>query len=89
LAKSDDIIVGTFRYFEPSVVYYSGKNVRILQSPREVADFISSHPRAFVITEGDRFTNNDLNNVLIGGVLERSRHKRFLYGRDLILIGRR
>jgi 4-amino-4-deoxy-L-arabinose transferase-like glycosyltransferase len=87
-AKSEDIEIGTYDYFEPSVVFYAGKKVRILTHPRQVAEFISSSPRAYVITKGDKYTQNALNEVMFGNATELSRHKNFFRGRELVLIGR-
>lgn len=86
LAKSDDVRFATFEYFEPSLVYYTGKPVRQLKTSREVADFLTSHPHAFVIAKSSRVS--ELRNEMSGGYGDLIRHKHFLKGHDLSLIGR-
>ncbi len=84
-AQSADVSIATFDYFEPSLVFYAGKKVRKLDSPRQVADFIASEPHAYVVARANRY--NELRDVLMGNVRELTRHRNFLTGHDLILIG--
>lgn len=86
IAKADDVTFATYEYFDPSLVFYTGKPVRQLNTSRKVADFLVSHPHAFVIAKSSRF--NDLRNDLTGGFGELKRHKHFLKGHDLTLVGR-
>ena len=85
-AGGEDFIIGTYRYFRPSVVFYAGKRVAVLQSSLEVADFLASHPHAFVITPLNK--HNELRENLRGDVSELSRHRDFLHRDELILLGR-
>ncbi len=86
MAAGADINIGTYGYFEPSVVYYAGNQVSILNTPWEVADFLASHPHAFVITPLSR--HNELRDVLTGDISEVMRHRNFLHRTELILLGR-
>ena len=86
ISKSSDVIIGTYGYFEPSVVFYSENQVRLLKTPRQVADFLNGHAHGFVIAKVADF--NELRGELFGGYGEVSRHRNFLRGRELILIGR-
>jgi len=86
MAKSSDIVIGTYDYFEPSVLFYAGRKVSRLESSRKVADFIASHPHAFVITKEKKV--NDLRADLSGGTGQLSRHRNFMSGRELVLVGR-
>jgi len=85
-AGSKDIDLATYDYFEPNLVYYVGKPVHKLDTARDVADFISSHPHAYVITRASK--HNDLRDELRGDVGELSRHRNFLGREELILLGR-
>lgn len=87
LAGTGDVEIGTYKYFQPSVLYYAGKKTPVLKSTREVADFISSHPHAFVITRPSEL--NELLNDLPSDASELTRHRNFLERDELILIGRR
>ena len=78
--------IGTYRYFKPSVTFYAGQKVTVLESTREVADFFASHPHAFVITFAAQ--HNALRDDLNSDVTELSRHRSFLRRDDLILLGR-
>ena len=86
LAAGEDFEIGTYSYFQPSVVFYAQKKVRLLQTPRQVADFLSSRPHAFVIT---RLKNhNELRDELGSDVRELMRHRDFLRREELILLGK-
>lgn len=86
-AGSDEFEIGTYKYFQPSVLYYAGKKIPVFKSTQEVADFIASHPHAFVITRPSEL--NELRNDLPGDASELSRHRNFLERDELILVGRR
>ena len=86
LSKGEDFIIGTYGYFRPSVTFYAGKKVTVLQTSPQVADFLASHPHAFVITPANK--HNDLRENLRGDVSELSRHRDFLHRDELILLGR-
>src|SRR5262249_38511639 len=62
LGATADVRVATYDYFEPSIVYYAGQTVHRLNTPREVADFMSSHRNAFVITRPSR--ENELRDEI-------------------------
>ena len=85
-AGGDDFIIGTYSYFRPSVAFYAGKKVTVLQTSPQVADFLASHPHAFVITPANK--HNELRENLRGDVSELSRHRDFLHRDELILLGR-
>ena len=85
-AKSAEVEIATFRYFEPSVVFYAGKPIQTLGSAREVADFLASHNNGFVITKATDL--NELREELLSNVSELSRRRNFMHGRELILLGR-
>jgi 4-amino-4-deoxy-L-arabinose transferase-like glycosyltransferase len=85
-SKGEDFVIGTYRYFRPTVAFYAEKKVTVLQSSRQVADFLSSHPHAFVITPANK--HNELREDLRGDVSELSRHRDFLHRDELILLGR-
>ncbi len=85
-SHGEEFEVGTYKYFQPTVLFYAGKKIPVLKSPRQVADFISSHPHAFVITRPSEIT--ELRNELTGDANELSRHRNFLHRDELILIGR-
>lgn len=87
IAGTDSVEIGTYDYFEPSLVFYTGKSVPRLRTPREVADFVSGKSNAFVITR--RTKENELRDELRGDVGEVARHRSFLGREDLILIGRK
>ena len=84
-AGQTDVHIGTFDYFEPSVVFYAGRDVTKLNTPRDVADFLTAHPKSFVITRATRF--NELREVLPISANPISRRRNFLHGYELILIG--
>ncbi len=86
LSKGEDFIIGTYGYFRPSVAFYAGKKVTVLQTSPQVADFLASHPHAFVITPANK--HNELRENLRGDVSELSRHRDFLHRDELILLGR-
>ena len=81
-----EIEIGTYRYFQPSIVFYTGKRITVLQTPREVADFLADHPYGYVITRAD--VHNELRDDLPINVSELSRHRNFLKRDELILLGR-
>ena len=81
-----EIEIGTYRYFQPSVVFYAGKRITVLQTPREVADFLADHPYGYVITRVE--AHNELRDDLPVNVSELSRHRNFLKRDELILLGR-
>ena len=85
-ARGEDFTIGTYAYFRPSVVFYTGKKVRVLNTSVEVADFLASHPHAFVITPLNK--HNELRENLRGDISELSRHRDFLHRDELILLGR-
>ena len=85
-SNGEDFVIGTYGYFKPSVVYYAGKKVTVLQSWPEVSDFLSGHPHAFVITPAVK--HNVLPQELRGDISELSRHRDFLHRDELILLGR-
>ena len=85
-ADGEEIEIGTYAYFQPTVLFYAGRKTPVLKSPREVADFLAGHPHAFVITRATEL--NDLRNELRSDVSELSRHRNFLHRDELILLGR-
>ena len=85
-AAGAEIEIGTYGYFQPSVVFYARKKVTVLQTPNQVADFIATYPHAFVITP--MVKHNELRDVLMGDVSELMRHRDFLRREELILLGR-
>ncbi|WP_010582857.1 ArnT family glycosyltransferase [Schlesneria paludicola] len=85
-AKSEEIEIATFRYYEPSVVFYAGKPIPTLGSAREVADFLAGRNNGFVITKATDL--NELREELHSNVSELSRRRNFMHGRELILLGR-
>jgi 4-amino-4-deoxy-L-arabinose transferase-like glycosyltransferase len=85
-SRGEDFEVGTYKYFQPTVLFYAGKKIPVLKTPRQVADFITRHPHAFVITRPSEL--NELRNELTGDANELSRHRNFLHRDELILIGR-
>ena len=85
-AKSPDVEIVTFRYFEPSVVFYAGTPVHTLATVRQVADFLSNHRHGFVIADAKDLT--ELREELPINISEQSRLRNFLHGRELILLGR-
>ena len=87
-SKSNDVVIGTFEYFEPSLVFYTGKKVPHLKTARQAADFLSSHPHGYLIYSFNKLNQNTLNETIIGGGREISRHKNFFHGRELVLLGR-
>lgn len=86
LAKSAEIKIATYRHSEPSLVFYMRKKVPILSTPLQVADFIASDPHAYVLTRASYL--NELREELRAASGERARHRNFLKGYELILIGR-
>jgi 4-amino-4-deoxy-L-arabinose transferase-like glycosyltransferase len=86
IAKGADVEIGTYAYFQPTVLFYAGKKTPVLKSPREVADFMASHPHPYVITRPSELT--ELRNELTSDIVELSRHRNFLRRDELILIGR-
>ena len=89
LAGGADVEIGTYSYFQPSVVYYAGyagKRVTVLHTPRQAADFLVSHPHAFVITPANK--HNELRDELSSNIAELSRHRNFMRRTELILLGR-
>ena len=60
-SKSNDVVIGTFDYFEPSLVFYTGKKVPHLKTARQAADFLSSHPHGFLIYSFNKLNQNALN----------------------------
>ena len=58
------------------------KTVRKLSTPRQVAEFLVSHPHAFVITRANK--HNELRDELPGDIGELSRHRNFLGREGLI-----
>ena len=85
-SKGEDFTIGTYGYFRPSVAFYAGKKVTVLQTSPQVADFLASHPHAFVITPANK--HNELRENLRGDISELSRHRDFLHRDELILLGR-
>lgn len=85
-AKSDNVEIATFRYFEPSVAFYAGKTVVTLDTAREVADFLGRYNNGFVITQATSL--NELREELRSNISELSRQRNFMHGRELILLGR-
>ncbi|HEY0984351.1 ArnT family glycosyltransferase [Schlesneria sp. T3-172] len=89
LSNDGEVEIGTFRYFQPSVVYYAGyagKRVTVLHTPRDAADFIAGGPHRFIITPVSK--HNELRDELPGNIAELSRHRNFLRRTELILLGR-
>lgn len=84
-AESNDVNLATYQYFEPSLVFYTGKNVLVLNTSREVADFMSGHRHAFVVTRASK--HNELRDDLQSNVGELSRRRNFLGREELILLG--
>ena len=85
-SKGEDFTIGTYGYFRPSVAFYAGKKVTVLQTSPQVADFLASHPHAFVNTPANK--HNELRENLRGDISELSRHRDFLHRDELILLGR-
>ncbi len=86
IAGTSDIEIATYGYFDANVVFYAGKKVRRLDSPRQAADFIAGHPHAFIIAKASQ--HNELRNELLDDVRELARHRRFLIREEMILLGR-
>ena len=84
---SPDVVIGSYAYFEPSLVFYAKQPVRILDTPRQVAEFINHHPHSFVITKSDRYLENELRELLLAQPHPLSKHKHFLSGRELAMWG--
>jgi hypothetical protein len=80
--------VGSYHYFRPSFVFYTGQHVAQFASPEAVGAFFEQHPRsAFVITSD---TNaKTLAPALPADVVVLDTRPRFLQQGNLVVLGRR
>jgi len=85
-AGGEEIEIATYKYFQPTVLFYAGKKIPILKSTREVADFLASHRHPFVITRASEM--NDLRNDVLSDFSTLSTYRNFIKRDELILIGR-
>ena len=85
-AKTNDINLATYGFFDANAVFYAGKRVQKLDTPREVANFLAANSPAYIIArERD---HNALREELTSDVIELSRHRNFLRRDERILLGR-
>jgi len=79
--------LASYRFFRPSLVFYSGRNVEKLSAPEEVAQFFDSHPgEAFLVTTDAELAK--LRGQLPLDVSVLTSRKRFLRSGELVLLGR-
>jgi hypothetical protein len=59
LAEQDepDVRVGCYKYFQPSVVFYSGREVRSLTSAKEVVEFLRCPLRVYLFVPAQVWEN--------------------------------
>lgn len=86
LSGGEEIEIATYKYFQPTVLFYAGKKIPVLKSTREVADFLASHRHPFVITRATEL--NDLRNEVLSDFSTLSSYRNFIKRDELILIGR-
>lgn len=85
-AGGAEIEIATYKYFQPTVLFYAGKKVPVLKSTREVANFLASHRHPFVITHAKEL--NELRNDVLSDFSTLSSYRNFIKRDELILIGR-
>jgi hypothetical protein len=77
--------LATYDYFQPNLVYYSGKRVTELRTTQQVGEFLRGRRFAFVIIPKKR--HNELMDEIQGHIVELASYHEFLRGRELILLG--
>jgi 4-amino-4-deoxy-L-arabinose transferase-like glycosyltransferase len=79
--------VGSFHYFRPSFVFYTGQAVSQLSEADDVTQFFSSHPGgAFLLTTDERYES--LRSSLPSDVMVVETQRRFLRPGQAVLLGR-
>jgi len=79
--------VAVYRFLRPSLVFYAGQPVAVLRNEEDVARFLASSPRPYVITldeHGER-----LKRLLPGQLEEVSRRPRFLRPGEVVVLAPR
>jgi 4-amino-4-deoxy-L-arabinose transferase-like glycosyltransferase len=80
--------IGSYHYFRPSFVFYTGQRVAQFASPEAVGAFFEQHPRsAFVITSDTNAAK--LAPALPADVVVLDTRPRFLQQGNLVVLGRR
>ncbi|HTM54786.1 MAG TPA: glycosyltransferase family 39 protein [Pirellulales bacterium] len=79
--------LASYRFFRPSLVFYSGRYVEKLSAPEDVAQFFDSHPgEAFLVTTDAELAK--LRGQLPLDVSVLTSRRRFLRSGELVLLGR-
>ena len=85
--SGEQAAIGSFNYFRPSFVFYTGRPVAEFESTDDVQSFFASHPgTAFIVTTEDAYRT--LAPTLPTDVTVLDRHPRFLRPGDALLLGR-
>jgi 4-amino-4-deoxy-L-arabinose transferase-like glycosyltransferase len=84
-AMSDDAQLTTFKFFEPSLVFYRAAQIERCGSSEEVDTLLNDPAPTFVITTDDRV--DEIAAVASGRLVEVSRQRRFLRPGELVLLG--
>jgi hypothetical protein len=81
-----DYQLATFRYFSPSLVYYSNRCVLDCRDTDQVREFFRHAETPFLVTKAEEFGR--LTGSLPADAVECLRQRRFLHSGDVVLIGR-
>ena len=85
--SGEQAAIGSFNYFRPSFVFYTGQSVAEFDSTDDVQSFFAAHPgTAFIVTTEDAYRT--LAPTLPADVTVLDRHPRFLRPGDALLLGR-
>jgi 4-amino-4-deoxy-L-arabinose transferase-like glycosyltransferase len=79
--------IGSFHYFRPSLVFYTGRPIDEFDTADKVRSFFAAHPQsAFVFTTDESF--DKLDSALPPDVSVLNAHPRFLHSGNVLLLGR-
>jgi 4-amino-4-deoxy-L-arabinose transferase-like glycosyltransferase len=86
--QEPDVRVGCFNYFQPSLVFYSGREVRLLQNRLDVADFLRSPLQVFVFVPASVW-DTDLRPQVQGSCRVLARRRDVYRNCDVVVVTNR
>lgn len=79
--------VASYQYFRPSLTYYFGQRVEVIETPTHAAEFFQSQPEAIMVIPADGW--EEIQSYLPADTRILTTTPRFPEGGDVYLIGRK
>jgi 4-amino-4-deoxy-L-arabinose transferase-like glycosyltransferase len=80
-----EIRVGTYCYFQPSIVFYCRREVRVMSKEQELVEFLRTPLPCYVVMRAEQW--HELRPQLSPATRELARHYDLYDGKDIVLIG--